>query len=56
MNETILSSAPEAPRTHWALGIRDLPAPRTVREGDGLTVRVSLAAVDGMERTLVDLV
>jgi ribosomal protein L11 methylase PrmA len=50
-----LSNAPEAPRTHWAVAIYDLPEPRQVEPGDELTVRARLEAIAGAERLLVEL-
>jgi hypothetical protein len=51
-----LSNAPEAPRTHWALAVYDLPEPRSVAAGDSLAVRARLEPLGGVERTIVELV
>ena len=54
-DELWLSNAPEAPRTHWAVAIYDLPEPRHVEAGDRLSVRARLEAIGGSERMLVEL-
>ncbi len=51
-----LSNAPEAPRTHWALAVYDLPAPIAVTAGQQLTIRSRLEPIDGVERTLIEVV
>lgn len=50
-----LSNAPEAPRTHWALAVYDLPEPIFVEAGRQLAICARLETIDGMERTLVEL-
>lgn len=50
-----LSNAPEAPRTHWALAVYDLPEPREVTAGEQLVVRSRLEPIGGVERMMVTL-
>ncbi len=51
-----LSNAPEAERTHWDVALHDLPNPCQAQAGQKLSVRARFEPIDGVERTLLELV
>ncbi len=52
---TSLSTSPFAPRTHWGLSLRELPAAVRVEPGQQISLRARIEPIDGCDRVVVEL-